>query len=472
MKQFGAQLNKKASTIRLSAAERNDLRARVVSYMEYHPLPKKASSTKATTAAPVLSEPFTEFKINYQLASGLAGFFAILTLVVVPVIAEQTVPGDVLYPVKVQFNEELRSTFSLSPYAKIEWETKRLERRLAEARLLADEGKLTEELEAEVAQAVQAHSDAAKQEIEVIRASDTDEAVIAEITLASALEVQSEVLESQEERAGETGRSVSALAGVVAEARNGIEASQELANPSYEKLLARLESETTYAQELFASVSADANEIQIADIERRFGDIQRKINAAMALHAEGTDTITIEMTEAESSVRESKQLLKTALTDTRKLITFMTDIDVRANVSIDDLLPVTLTPEEESAALQLRYETLLILAEEVEALEVAGEIEEKFTAGFNKLAAAMTVLADAVANNELAAVTTTLTEAELIAQDLRAMGQLPTATTDAESRSTSTEEIVEERASSTEGTADEGTATTTRATTSVADSGV
>ena len=55
-----------------------------------------------------------------------------------------------LYLVKVHFNEEIRSTLALSPYEKVAWETKRIERRIAEARLLASEGNLTDELGAGV----------------------------------------------------------------------------------------------------------------------------------------------------------------------------------------------------------------------------------------------------------------------------------------------------------------------------------
>ncbi|MEZ4200705.1 MAG: hypothetical protein R3B69_03975 [Candidatus Paceibacterota bacterium] len=125
------------------------------------------------------------------------------------------------YPVKVGFNEEVRSTLALSPYQKVEWETTRLERRIAEARLLASEGKLTPEVEAEMAEAVKAHNDAAQKEIASIRATDSEEAALASIALSSALTVQSESLESQLEEgaASSSGSSVVALASVVGAAQ-------------------------------------------------------------------------------------------------------------------------------------------------------------------------------------------------------------------------------------------------------------
>ena len=59
--------------------------------------------------------------------------------------AEQALPGDFLYPVKVGFNEEVRSALAISPEAKAQWQAERANRRLDEAEKLASQGKLTAE---------------------------------------------------------------------------------------------------------------------------------------------------------------------------------------------------------------------------------------------------------------------------------------------------------------------------------------
>lgn len=59
--------------------------------------------------------------------------------------AENSLPGDVLWPVKVNVNEEVRLAFALSPEGKAEWEALRAERRLEEAGVLAAEGQLNAE---------------------------------------------------------------------------------------------------------------------------------------------------------------------------------------------------------------------------------------------------------------------------------------------------------------------------------------
>lgn len=436
MKRFGAQFHKKAENIRLSTAERADLRARVVSYMEYHPLPKQAKSNIPTL---VTTEPYRVVRINYAYFGSFIGAFTMLLLIVIPVVAEKAVPGDTLYPVKVQFNEEIRSTLSFSPYAKVEWETERLERRLAEARLLADEGRLTEEIEAAVALAVQTHSDAAKHEIEEIRIIDNDDATIAQITFASALEVQSEVLQSRGSRSEESGRSVAGLAGIIAEARNGVEV-RESTNISYEKLLARLEEETTYAQEWFTSIQASASEQDIKNIKRRLEDIKRKIDTSVILYesvtAAATSTATTTDDEFVKNEKEAKTLLKVALIDTRKLISFMTDIDVRTNVSIEELVPMTLTSEETGALLWQRLEALNTQSQLIEKIDPNEEVTEKFEFGEEKFRKTLRAAEIAFKDSDYEETGALLTEAELMAADLMKMGIMVEKSVETESAST------------------------------------
>jgi len=56
--------------------------------------------------------------------------------------AENVLPGDALYPVKVSVNEEVKSAFSFSSEAKAMYEIRRAEKRLLEAEKLAAMGRL------------------------------------------------------------------------------------------------------------------------------------------------------------------------------------------------------------------------------------------------------------------------------------------------------------------------------------------
>jgi hypothetical protein len=245
---------------------------------------------------------------------------------VIPAMAENALPGDALYPIKVRFNEELRGAMVSSPYQKIEWETERLERRLAEAQLLADNGLLPAAAEVEVANAIKQHTEAARLSINTIRENDNDEATLAEITLASSLEVSAEVWTKRD-----AGATPSALSGAVNDAKDVIAPSQNNEAVAYTKLLSRVESETTRAYEYLDSLDAVASDAEKNDINRRLTDLKIKIDSAALIK---------ENDEAGAAV-----LLTEALSNSRKLISFMTNIDVRRNVSIEDLVP--LVPNEE-----------------------------------------------------------------------------------------------------------------------------
>lgn len=320
MKRFSEQLKKRADALRMTSAEKRDLKSRVVAYMEYHPrtnaAPAETQTASRTTAVGGVLAFFRRYRIQ-----GVLGTLAVIFMVSMPVLAERSLPGDVLYPLK-RVNEQVRSSLTNSPYEKVEWETERLERRLAEARMLADEGKLTPEVESEVASAVKEHSDAAQESINSIRESDKDEAALAEITFSSALDVQSEMLE---------GRSAT-LSGAVNAARDVAVASQDGERPSYERLLARIERETTSAHEFFDTIATQASEEDQRDIEERLTGINERVELAKE--------------KKETDYDAAIEMLSTALADTRKVISFMTNIDVRQNVSIEELLPTELTDKE------------------------------------------------------------------------------------------------------------------------------
>lgn len=468
MKRFSEQFNKKAQRIGMRAVERAELRDRLVAYMEYHPLPAELQSVPA----PVLtSESFFTVRFNTVFTRSLTGVFALFFIVGVPMLAERSIPGDVLYPVKVQFNEEIRSSLVRVPYEKVAWETERLERRISEARLLAKEGKLTEEAEQAVAAAVKNHSDRAQQEIASLRESDSDEAAIAEIAFASALEVQSEVLEGQllkdiDNTHEDT--SVASLVGVVAAAQKQAANAQSTIPPSYERLLARLETETTNAYELFNSISDQALPAEVIDIKRRLSDIERKVQIAIDAHEQlGAETqiknndsvlrsdpttsteavseavIAPPLSESETIIIDD---LRSALIDTRKLISFMTDIDVRETVTIEELVPLRLTDDERIVLIKNTLEEISQLQQEINKRAPIAETEEKFILGLQKLASTTQKAQQELEASQYLAAQVNADEAVAIARDLLVMTRsiVTVPPTMGDTKATSTELVTEE----------------------------
>ena len=477
MKRFSEQFKKQAEAITLKASERNELKARVVSYMEYHPLPKgMAVEASGKKQKAITSEPFFTFTFNKLYVQSFSGVFALFLILSVPVAAERAIPGDVLYPVKVQFTEEIRSTLSLTPYAKVAWETQRLERRIAEAQLLASEGKLTPEAQSQFADAVKTHADAAQREIAVLRESDSDSAAIAEIAFASALAVQSQVLEGhiqndpKTNNAGTDGTSILAVAEVVAQARTSADVAQNVAQPSYEKLLATVEQESTHVYELFSTVKTGASSDDVADIDRRLADVKRKVELAIAVKAgnpiqnepkvavvalsmakqasvpavvaepaatskmmEATGTLeavamsadapvmtsAIQATSSTTANVDAVELLRGALTDIQKLLNYLTNLDVRKNVSIETLVPVVRTAQERALGVQKLFDDTKALQTQIASHALSVQLQAKVGHGQRDIDKKLGLATVAMQKGQLDTAETVVHDANALATDLQ-----------------------------------------------------
>jgi len=392
MKRFSQQFNKKAKDISLSAVENRELRNRVISYMEYHPLPSALKAEAVIVSGQ--KEHFILFNFNKWRVLRWSGSLALLLVVSISYIAEKAIPGDVLYAIKVGFNEELRSTVTLGSYEKVVWETERLNRRIAEARLLADEGRLTQEVEAEVVSAIKLHSDNARREIKRLKLSDKDEATLASLSLTTALDLQSVSLNRRDNNKVEgEAQSTALIQAMLTQTQNAELIAQDNELPAYNRLIAKVESETTRAHELLKGVTTYASTVEQGDIKKRLDDIDKKIITAMA--------------SVESDELAAKQGLVNALQQTHRLIVFMTNIGVRDNLTIEELVPNTLSIEDRFLALRLRVQQTEDLIEISEtalststATSVNESVKDKVLPAIASSKAAIASLKESLLNND------------------------------------------------------------------------
>jgi hypothetical protein len=406
MKRFSEQFHTKSKSVSMTQAEKQELRERLVSYMEYHPLPAELKTVKKSTAAktPVLNEAFKTVSLPFTLIFKSSAVAAALVMVVVPFMAEQSVPGDTLYAVKVQFNEEVRGTLTFDSYEKVEWETQRVNRRIAEARLLESEGRLTDEVEAEVAQAVRTHTQNAQREIENLREFDAEEATIASIEFDSNLEAQAasfkeDDVEGQSDETVVAMRSLeravkseNLIAAAVDESRALNVQPTASTTPSFAKLSARVEQNTTRMYELSDKLES-LNPKTKTDVARRIEDIERSVEEAI-----------VESTNNEQVARD---ILVDVLKRTQKLIVFMTDLEVSDTVDIEELVPVVLTDSEEiekitayKAELTSQHEAIVTALEAIDVEEDA-DIIEKVETGLNTITARLEQIEEAESFDEI-----------------------------------------------------------------------
>lgn len=177
--------------VTLSVLDMAEIRAGLVEYMHYKPIRTQSSlhNTKESY------KPFTSFFRAQHLSGAL-----IIALIVasssvgVSYAAVDALPGDFLYPVKVDVNEEVKSVMLTNSEDRLEWQRERAELRLEEASKLVAEGRLDAELTGEVSKRFAEHADAVVAAVQEIEASDPY--LAAEVTdeFESALDTHGAVL--------------------------------------------------------------------------------------------------------------------------------------------------------------------------------------------------------------------------------------------------------------------------------------
>jgi len=85
-------------------------------------------------------------------------------------VAENALPGDALYPVKISVNEGVRGMVAVTDASQARWDAQRVERRLAETAELAAEGKLDSDVHAELISQFDMHANAFDRHVESVEA--------------------------------------------------------------------------------------------------------------------------------------------------------------------------------------------------------------------------------------------------------------------------------------------------------------
>src|SRR3989344_7243584 len=126
-RELGEQLAQFSESVRLSASEREDMKRNVMRFVAahgQHPAPAAEKTVR------VWHGLFSTAHLRYAIG----GFLAVLVVGAgsVPIAAADALPGDVLYGVKVNVNEEVEGLLAFTTEAKARFAIERIDRRFEE----------------------------------------------------------------------------------------------------------------------------------------------------------------------------------------------------------------------------------------------------------------------------------------------------------------------------------------------------
>jgi hypothetical protein len=159
-----------ARRLSLTADEKSAGREMLRSYMALTPM----VAPQQTAKKPAFG--FARAWTHKTAAAFSVSLAVLLSAASVSYAAEGALPGDLLYPVKVGVNEEVRATVAVSAQAKASWEAERAERRLAEAEQLATRGRLRAETRIAIEAQFRNHAERAQKGIAELEDSSDIEA--------------------------------------------------------------------------------------------------------------------------------------------------------------------------------------------------------------------------------------------------------------------------------------------------------
>src|SRR3989344_2669850 len=164
---------KQAKDIHLSKNEKATIRQSVLNFISQN-LVRSETPARLSYGSNIFF--FNHFNLTKTMA-----ILLIISLMVgggVGLAAEQSLPGDSLYQVKIGMNEEVRGWLLVSEEAKANWEVERVQRRLEEAEQMTSRGSLNAETRAVIEANFEAQSERVRDRIAKFESKDNFNAAV------------------------------------------------------------------------------------------------------------------------------------------------------------------------------------------------------------------------------------------------------------------------------------------------------
>ena len=197
MKQFLKTIKKSYRATSLTAVERSAVRDAVVSFMHEHPVRADVARRQVWHTGDAL-----RLIMHFLKPMPIALLIFLLLGGGVSYAAENALPGDILYPVKVQVNEPVRELLTIDKKDKAGLATQLVERRLQEAEALSARGALNDNNRASIEVAFTKQSTTASSRIREFETSgDIDTAASLASSLEGSLKAHEKILREVAPRA-------------------------------------------------------------------------------------------------------------------------------------------------------------------------------------------------------------------------------------------------------------------------------
>jgi hypothetical protein len=203
--------------------------------------------------------------------------------------AEGAVPGDPLYWVKTDVNEELGDALALSRRAQVAWDARKVERRLAEATRLAAEGRLDAEAQAEIEARVDETMTEFARSVGSVRAEDPEVAHSASADFEAALRAHQSVLARFQVREEEK-------AGVETDAVVAVARRAQVAADNVATVRVQMEAESKERPSYFetaAVAKAEAAKRKVAQAREALAEVHAEVDADSSLEAEASAALAL-----------------------------------------------------------------------------------------------------------------------------------------------------------------------------------
>lgn len=153
-------------SISLNQNDKNKIRENLFSFMEDAPIKDKSFANNWKPILPDLK--LTMQFMPTKTIVGLLLFALLFSTGATAYASEDALPGDSLYSVK-ETSEKFRGWMKFTAESKAEWQSKMVERKLAELNQLVEDGKLTEEKKAELEEKIEERMERANEHFEKMK---------------------------------------------------------------------------------------------------------------------------------------------------------------------------------------------------------------------------------------------------------------------------------------------------------------